>query len=116
MGREDMIKLVIIALAFPVVFILLAYFNEGGVLSIMHFFFYLLLSVVGGLIGAVYSYYGHKLFLRNSFLAGFIPSMVLIFISTGVGMDKLMVLGDLCLILSCWLIASEVATIKNKAA
>lgn len=115
MNREDIIKLTTMALTFPIVFFLLAYFNENGTLSILSFLSYLLLAVVGACIGAVYAYYGHNWFFKNSFIAGFIPSIVLIFIAINMGLNNLLVLGDLCLIISCWTTAAEVAFIKNKA-
>ncbi|WP_232771474.1 hypothetical protein, partial [Colwellia sp. 12G3] len=114
--RENITKLTTTALTFPILFLLIAYFNENGELSIFSFISYLLLSVVGGLIGAVYAYYGHSWFFKNSFVAGFIPSIALIIISVNMELDNLVVLGDLCLIISCWTIASEVAVIKNKPA
>jgi len=113
-NREHILKLITTTLTFPIVFLLLAYFNENGVLSILNFFSYLLLAVVGSLIGAVYADYGHNWFFKNSFVAGFIPSIVLIMISVNMNLDSLIVLGDLCLILSCWTTSSEVTFIKNK--
>ena len=41
-------------------------------------------------------------------------SIALIIISVNMGLDNVIILGDLCLIISCWTIASEVAFIKNK--
>ncbi|SEL08313.1 hypothetical protein SAMN05216262_105166 [Colwellia chukchiensis] len=113
-NREDMTKLTTTALTFPIVFLLVAYFYDEGTLSILSFLSYLLLAVVGSLIGAVYAYYGHNWFFKNSFVAGFIPSVVLIIISRSMGLDDLVELGDLCLIIACWTTASEVAFIKNK--
>lgn len=112
--RENIIKLITMALTFPIVFLFIAYFNENGALSVFSFLSYFLLSVVGGLIGAVYAYYGHTWFFKNSFVAGFIPSIAIIIISVNMGLDNVIILGDLCLIISCWTIASEVAFIKNK--
>ena len=113
-NRENIIKLITMALTFPIVFLLIAYLNENGALSVFSFLSYFLLSVVGGLIGTVYAYYGHTWFFKNSFVAGFIPSIALIIISVNMGLDNVIILGDLCLIISCWTIASEVAFIKNK--
>ena len=113
-NRENIIKLITMALTSPIVFLLIAYFNENGALSVFSFLSYFLLSVVGGLIGAVYAYFGHTWFFKNAFVAGFIPSIALIIISVNMGLDNLIILGDLCLIISCWTIASEVAFIKNK--
>ena len=116
MNRTDIKKPIATVLILPVVYLLFTFFNDNYVLSFMNFLSYLLLSAVGGAIGAVYAYYAHNLFFKNSFLAGFIPSVVLIFISTEMEIVYLVMRGDLCLVTSCWLIASEVTFMKNKAA
>tara|TARA_R110000744_G_scaffold372_10_gene1358 strand:+ start:2415 stop:2642 length:228 start_codon:yes stop_codon:yes gene_type:complete len=74
-----------------------------------------LLAVDGGLIGAVYAYYGHNWFFKSSFIAGFIPSLAIMFIIIDMEVENFVVLGYLCLIISCWTVAAEVAFIKNKA-
>ena len=114
MNREEIIKLVTPILTFPVVFYLLAYFNEGLVPSITNFISYALLAFAGGCIGWFYAYFCYKLFIKHSFVAGFIPVIILLVITTRMDISNLIVLGDLCLILSCWFIASELASIKNK--
>lgn len=114
MNREGFIKLTAMVITPPIVFMLIAYFYENGDLSIFSFLSYFSLSVAGGLFGAVYAYYGHAWFFKSSFVTGFIPSMVLIIISISMGLSDLIILGDLCLISSCWTIASEIAFIKNK--
>lgn len=115
MNREDIIKLASTALIFPVVFLLLAYFNGNEHISIMSFTAYFLLALVGTSIGAVYAHYAHSFFFKNSFIAGFVPSLVLMFIAINMGIDGLIALGDLCLIISCWTAASEIAFSKNKS-
>jgi hypothetical protein len=74
-----------------------------------------LLAIVGGVIGGVYTYFAHNLFFKNSFCAGLIPSVILMFIAIKMDLDNLIVHGDLCLIIACWVTASELAFIKNNS-
>ena len=115
MSKDDITKLVTTALTLPIVFFLLGYAFEGLELSLMAFASLLLLAVVGVAIGGVYAYFAHNLFFKNSFFAGLIPSVILMFIAIKMDLDNLIVLGDLCLIIACWVTASELAFIKNKS-
>ena len=114
MNREKTARLVATFLTSPVLFYLLAYFDEGIAASMTNFISFLLLAFIGGLVGGVYAYYAHTLFIKNSVIAGFIPAVILIVIVSAMDIDNIIVLGDLCLIVSSWSIASEVASIKNK--
>ena len=115
MSKDDITKLVTTTLTLPIVFFLLGYAFEGLELSFMAFASLLLLAVVGGAIGGVYAYFAHDLFFKNSFFTGLIPSVILMFIAIKMDLDNLIILGDLCLIIACWVTGSELAFIKNKS-
>ena len=115
MSRDDINKLITTALILPTLFFFMAYVYEDLPLSIINLTSFLLLAIVGGGIGGVYAYYTHDLFFKNSLITGLIPSIILMFIALKMGLDDLIILGDLCLIVSCWVTASELAFIKNKS-
>ncbi|GAA5137641.1 hypothetical protein [Thalassotalea piscium] len=114
MNRSDLVKLFTSVLVLPVSYWLIAYYFEESSLSLANLFFFTLLALIGGAVGALYAYYGYTLFFKNTWLAGLIPSVSLIYITINMELDNFLPLGDLCLVISCWMVASEVTKIKIK--
>jgi small basic protein len=115
LSKDDITKLVATALTLPIVFFLLGYAYEDIDQSITAFLSLFMFSALGCAIGGLYAYYAHNLFFKNSLFTGLIPSVALMYIAIKMDIGNLVVLGDLCLIISCWVIASKLAFIKNKS-
>lgn len=113
MNRIQLTKVVTTIFVLPVVFFLLAVINEGLEVSTRTLYPYIILSLIGGTIGGVYAYSCHKLFLKSSLLASLLPVAIFIVGAINLNGIETIILGDLCLVLSCILVASEVALARN---
>ena len=114
MYREFRIKVLTYLIVSPLTFSVLAYIYENTALSVLTFISYFLLALVGGSIGTVFGYYAYNAIKVNPFVLGFIPTFILIVVAVKMNVSDLIVMGDLCLILSCWFTASDITSVKIK--